>query len=64
MNSQTLKSKMKEQVEEEIELILKEEYQENIAVKLFRASVKIIRSSVDRITECYYISYPQQKKRI
>jgi hypothetical protein len=62
MNSQILRSKIKEQVENKINPILKEKYQENIALKLFRASIEIIRESVDRITEMYYIYYPQQEK--
>ena len=62
MNSQILRSKIKEQVENKINPILKEKYQENIALKLFRASIEIIRDSVDRITEMYYIYYPQQEK--
>jgi hypothetical protein len=62
MNFQTLKSEIRPQVENKIGSILKEEYRENIAVKLFKASVKIIRDSVDRLTECYYIPYSQQEK--
>ena len=62
MNSQILRSKIKEQVENNINPILKEKYQENIALKLFRASIEIIRDSIDRITEMYYIYYPQQEK--
>ncbi len=62
MNSQALKSKIKEQVENKIDPILKEKYQEDVAVELFKTSVKIIRDSIDRITECYYIPYPQQEK--
>jgi hypothetical protein len=62
MSSQVLRSKIKEQVENKIDSILKEKYQENIALKLFRASIEIIRESVDRITEMYYIHYSQQDK--
>ena len=53
-----LKSIIKEQVENKIDPILKEKYQENIALKLFRASIEIIRESVDRLTEMYYFDYP------
>jgi hypothetical protein len=62
MNSQILRSKIKEQVENKFDSILKEKYQENTALKLFRVSIEIIRESVDRITEMYYIHYPQQDK--
>jgi hypothetical protein len=62
MTSLVLKSRIKEQVESKIDSILKEKYHENIALKLFRASIEIIRESVDRITEMYYIYYPQQEK--
>jgi hypothetical protein len=62
MNSQTLRSKIREQVENKINSILKEKYQENVALEFFRASIEIIRDSVDRITEMYYIDYPQQEK--
>ncbi len=57
-----LRSIIKEQVENKIDPILKEKYQENIALKLFRASIEIIRESVDRITETYYFDYPQHEK--
>ena len=36
-----LRSIIKEQVENKINPILKEKYQENIALKLFRASIEI-----------------------
>jgi hypothetical protein len=57
-----LRSIIKEQVGNKIDLILKEKYQEDIALKLFRASIEIIRESVDRITEMYYFDYPQHEK--
>jgi hypothetical protein len=57
-----LRSIIREQVENKIDLILKEKYQENIALKLFRASIEIIRESVDRLTEMYYFDYPQHEK--
>ncbi len=57
-----LKSIIREQVENKINSILKEKYQENIALKLFRASIEIIRESVDRLTEMYYFDFPQHEK--
>lgn len=57
-----LKSIIREQVESKINPILKEKYQENIALKLFRASIKIIRESVDKLTEIHYYDFPQYEK--
>ena len=57
-----LRSIIKEQVGNKIDPILKEKYQEDIALKLFRASIEIIRESVDRLTEMYYFDYPQHEK--
>ncbi len=53
---------MKEQIENSIDPILKEKYQESIAIKLFKSSSKIIRESIDEITKYYYIPYPQETK--
>jgi hypothetical protein len=41
---------------------MKEKYHEDIAVKLFKTSSKIIRDSIDEITESYYVPYPEEIK--
>jgi type III secretory pathway component EscV len=62
MSHRILKSKIKEQVENNIDQILKERYHEGIAVKLFKSSSKIIRDSIDETTKSYYINYSQETK--
>jgi hypothetical protein len=62
MSHQILKSKIKEQVENKVDLILKEKYHEDIAIKLFKSSSKIIRESIDEVIKSYYINYPQEIK--
>ncbi len=53
---------MKELVEDKIDPIFKEEYQENTSIKLFKVSIEVIRHSIDKITECYYLPYNQDEK--
>jgi len=54
MSRQILMSKVKEQVENKVNSILKEKYQEDIAIKLFKSSSEIIRDSIDEVTKSYY----------
>jgi hypothetical protein len=51
MSHQILKSKIKEQVENKVNPILKERYHEDIAIKLFKSSSEIIRDSIDEVTK-------------
>ncbi len=43
-------------------MILKEEYQEETAIKLFKVSIEIIRHLVDKTTERYYLPYSQDER--
>ena len=62
MSCQIPKSKTKEQVENKINPILKEKYQEDIAIKLFKSSSEIIRDSINEVTKSYYINHSQETK--
>ena len=62
MSCQISKSKTKEQVENKINPILKEQYQEDIAIKLFKSSTEVIKDSIDEVTKNYYINYPREIK--
>lgn len=62
MSHHILESKIKEQVENKINLILKEKYQEDIAIKLFESSSEVIRDSIDEVTKSYYINYSREIK--
>jgi hypothetical protein len=62
MNHQIPKSKIKELVQDKLDPILKEEYQEETAMKLFKVSIEVIRQSVDKTTEQYYLPYSQEEK--
>jgi hypothetical protein len=62
MSHQTLESKIKEQVENKVNPILKEKYQEDIAVKLFKSSSEIIRDSINEVTKSYYLNHSQETK--
>jgi len=62
MSRQALKSKIKEQVENKVNPILKEKYQEGIAIKLFKSSSEVIRDSIDEVTKSYYINHSQETK--
>ncbi len=62
MSRQILMSKVREQVENKVNPILKEKYQENIAIKLFKSSSEIIRDSIDEVTKSYYINHSQETK--
>ncbi len=62
MSHQILKSKIEEQVENKVNPILKEKYQEDIAIKLFKSSSEIIRDSIDEVTKSYYNNHSQETK--
>ena len=62
MSRQILKSKVKEQVENKVNPILTEKYQEDIAIKLFKLSSEVIRDSIDDVTKSYYLNYPREIK--
>ncbi len=54
--------KVGELVKDKFDPILKEEYQEETAKKFFKVSIEVIRQSVDRITEQYYLPYSSEDK--
>ena len=62
MRFQDPKFKVKELVKDKFDPILKEGYQEETARKFFKVSIEIIRQSVDRITEQYYLPYSPEDK--
>ena len=62
MQFQYPKFKVRELVKDKFDPILKEEYQEEIARKLFNASIEVIRQSVNRITEQHYLPYSLEEK--
>jgi hypothetical protein len=62
MSFQNPKLKVRELVKDKFDPILKEEYQEETAKKFFEASIEVIRQSVDRITEQYYLPYSPKEK--
>jgi hypothetical protein len=62
MSFQIPKFKVKELVEDKFDPVLKEEYQEETAKKLFRVSIEVIRQSVDRIAEQHYLPYSPEEK--
>ena len=62
MKFQDPKFKVRELVKDKFDPILKEGYQEETARKFFKVSIEIIRQSVDRITEQYYLTYSPEEK--
>ena len=65
MKFQDPKFKVRELVMDRFDPILKEEYQEETAKKFFKVSIEVIRQSVDRITEQYYLPYnPEEKEDV
>ena len=62
MKFQDPKFKVRELVMDRFDPILKEVYQEETAKKLFNVSIEVIRQSVDRITEQYYLPYSPEEK--
>jgi hypothetical protein len=53
---------MEELIKKKFDPILREEYQEETAIKIFNVSIEVIRCSVDKITEQYYLPYSQEEK--
>ena len=62
MSFQNPKLKLGELVKDKFDPILKEVYQEETAKKFFSVSIEVIRQSVDRITEQYYLPYSPEEK--
>ena len=62
MKFQDPKFKVRELVKDKFDPILKEEYQEETAKKFFKVSIEVIRQSVDRITEQYYLPHSLEEK--
>ncbi len=62
MSFQNPQLKLGELVKDKFDPIQKEVYQEETARKLFNVSIEVIRQSVDRITEQYYLPYSQEEK--
>ena len=62
MSFQNPKLKLGELVKDKFDPILKEVYQEETARKLFNVSIEVIRQSVDRITEQYYLPYSPEER--
>ena len=62
MKFQDPKLRVKELIKDKFDPILKEGYQEETARKFFKVSIEIIRQSVDRITEQYYLPYSPEEK--
>ena len=62
MSFQNPKLELGELVKDKFDPILKEVYQEETARKFFNVSIEVIRQSVDRITEQYYLPYSPEAK--
>ena len=62
MQFQYPKFKVGELVEDRFDPILKEEYQEGTAIKVFKASIEVIRQSGNRLTEQHYLPYSPEEK--
>ncbi len=62
MQFQYPKFKVRELVKDRFDPILKEEYQEGTAIKVFKASIEIIRQSGNRLTEQHYLPYSPEEK--
>ena len=57
--------KVKELVKEKFDPILEEEYQEETAMKVFEASIEVIRQSGNKLTEQHYLPYnPEEKEDV
>ena len=62
MQFQYPKFKVRELVKDKFDPILKEEYQEETAMKVFKASIEIIRQSGNRLTEQHYLPCSPEEK--
>ena len=62
MQFQYPKFKVGELVKDRFDPILKEEYKEGTAIKVFKASIEVIRQSGNRLTEQYYLPCSPEEK--
>ena len=62
MSFQNPKLKLGELVKDKFDPILKEVYQEETAMKIFKASIEVIRQSGNRLTEQYYLPCSPEEK--
>ena len=62
MQFQYPKFKVRELVKDKFDPILKEKYQEETALKVFKASIEVIRQSGNRLTEQHYLPYSPEEK--
>jgi len=62
MQFQYPKFKVRELIKDRFDPILKEEYQEETAIKVFKASIEVIRQSGNRLTEQHYLPYSPEEK--
>jgi hypothetical protein len=62
MQFQYPKFKVRELVNDKFDPILKEEYQEETAMKVFKASIEVIRQSGSKLTELHYLPYSIEEK--
>ena len=62
MKFQDPKFKVEELVKDKFDPILEKEYQEETAMRVFKASIEIIRQSGNRLTEQYYLPYSPEEK--
>ncbi len=64
MQFQYPKFEVRELVKDKFDPILKEEYQEGTAIKIFKASIEVIRQSGNRLTEQHYLPYSPEEKEV
>jgi hypothetical protein len=62
MQFQYPKFRVRELVKDKFDPILREEYQEETAIKIFKASIEVIRQSGNRLTEQHYLPYSIEEK--
>ena len=62
MSFQNPKLKLGELVKDKFDPILEEEYQEETAIKIFKASIEVIRQSGNKLTEQHYLPYSPEEK--
>ena len=62
MQFQYSKFKVRELVKDKFDPTLKEEYKEDTAMKIFKASIEVIRQSGNRLTEQHYLPYSPKEK--
>ena len=64
MQFQYPKFKVRELVKDKFDPILEEEYQEETALKVFKASIEVIRQSGNKLTEQHYLPYSPEEKEV